>query len=326
MLVEDDMVMEWPQSGERFVGRANVLAAMGAVEVKPEFAGQPRLIGSGHVWVLMVPFGTVRRSSSTSPCSRSRTAGSSTPPATGALRSPHRSLERHSSIPAEERSKTATGHGCGRVPGRGHAAGLALNDCQPSRTTMKLTIRAATASAHQRPSTPYAARLTRLNPCQGGGDRGEDRIGAERPTRHPGSDPVLGDRKRREHQNRGDQQDGPDRRRPWMILGGERPKTTDDQVRGQDKQRQPDRPLRGLLDAVGSMRLARFIEKRHTRTIDANASITASAPKPSSARLPVWAAVKTAIEPTDAAPTDAQRRQPERLSQVRGSTGHVLQG
>jgi len=54
-LVEDDMVMEWPQSGERFVGRANVLAAMGAVEVKPEFAGQPRLVGSGDLWVLMVP-------------------------------------------------------------------------------------------------------------------------------------------------------------------------------------------------------------------------------------------------------------------------------
>jgi len=55
MLVDDDMVMEWPQSGERFVGRANVLAAMGAVEVKPEFAGQPRLVGSGSLWVLMVP-------------------------------------------------------------------------------------------------------------------------------------------------------------------------------------------------------------------------------------------------------------------------------
>jgi ketosteroid isomerase-like protein len=54
-LVHDEMVMTWPQSGERFVGSANVLAAMAAVEVKPEFAGQPRLIGSGDVWVLMVP-------------------------------------------------------------------------------------------------------------------------------------------------------------------------------------------------------------------------------------------------------------------------------
>lgn len=54
-LVDSEMVMEWPQSGERFVGRENVLAAMSAVEVKPTFAGQPRLVGSGDVWVLMVP-------------------------------------------------------------------------------------------------------------------------------------------------------------------------------------------------------------------------------------------------------------------------------
>lgn len=54
-LVDDEMVMEWPQSGERFRGRENVLAAMGAVEVKPQFAGAPRLIGSGQLWVLMVP-------------------------------------------------------------------------------------------------------------------------------------------------------------------------------------------------------------------------------------------------------------------------------
>ena len=123
---------------------------------------------------------------------------------------------------------------------------------------MKLTIRAATASAHQRPSTPYAARLTRLIPARAAATAVRIASARSAPTRHPGSDSVLGDRKRREHQDRGDQQDGPDRRRPWMILGGECPKTTDDQVRGQDKQRQPDRPLRGLLDAVGSMRLARF--------------------------------------------------------------------
>ncbi len=54
-LMDDDMVMTWPQSGERFRGRANVLGAMGAVEVKPAFAGEPRLVGSGAVWVLMVP-------------------------------------------------------------------------------------------------------------------------------------------------------------------------------------------------------------------------------------------------------------------------------
>jgi hypothetical protein len=54
-MVDDEMVMDWPQSGERFRGRDNVLAAMAAVEVKPQFAGQPRLIGSGRIWVLMVP-------------------------------------------------------------------------------------------------------------------------------------------------------------------------------------------------------------------------------------------------------------------------------
>ena len=54
-MVDDQMVMEWPQSGEVFRGRENVLAAMGAIEVKPEFAGQPQLVGSGHIWVLMVP-------------------------------------------------------------------------------------------------------------------------------------------------------------------------------------------------------------------------------------------------------------------------------
>ena len=54
-LVDDEMVMEWPQSGERFRGRENVLGAMAAVDVKPQFAGTPRLIGSGPLWVLMVP-------------------------------------------------------------------------------------------------------------------------------------------------------------------------------------------------------------------------------------------------------------------------------
>jgi hypothetical protein len=54
-MVDDEMVMEWPQSGERFRGRGNVIGAMQAVEVKPQFAGEPRLIGSGSVWVLMVP-------------------------------------------------------------------------------------------------------------------------------------------------------------------------------------------------------------------------------------------------------------------------------
>ncbi|HEY4188779.1 MAG TPA: nuclear transport factor 2 family protein [Candidatus Limnocylindrales bacterium] len=54
-MIDDEMVMDWPQSGEQFRGSENVLAAMGAVEVKPQFAGTPRLVGSGEVWVLMVP-------------------------------------------------------------------------------------------------------------------------------------------------------------------------------------------------------------------------------------------------------------------------------
>ena len=54
-MVDDQMVMVWPQSGERFRGRENVLGAMAAVQVRPEFAGEPRLIGSGNLWVLMVP-------------------------------------------------------------------------------------------------------------------------------------------------------------------------------------------------------------------------------------------------------------------------------
>ena len=54
-MVDEGMVMEWPQSGERFRGRENVLGAMAAVEIKPQFAGVPRLTGSGPLWVLMVP-------------------------------------------------------------------------------------------------------------------------------------------------------------------------------------------------------------------------------------------------------------------------------
>jgi hypothetical protein len=50
-----DVVMEWPQSGERFTGRDNALAAMGATEEKPEFAGEPRIVGDGDAWVVMLP-------------------------------------------------------------------------------------------------------------------------------------------------------------------------------------------------------------------------------------------------------------------------------
>ena len=54
-LAHDDIVMEWPQSGERFRGKENALAALRAQTVKPEFAGEPRMIGAGDVWVVMVP-------------------------------------------------------------------------------------------------------------------------------------------------------------------------------------------------------------------------------------------------------------------------------
>jgi ketosteroid isomerase-like protein len=54
-LAHPDVTMEWPQSGERFRGRANALAAMNATEVKPELAGEPSMIGSGNVWVIRMP-------------------------------------------------------------------------------------------------------------------------------------------------------------------------------------------------------------------------------------------------------------------------------
>ena len=54
-LVHDDFVMDWPQSGERFSGRANAFGAMRAQRDRPEPAGPPRLVGSGDTWVLMMP-------------------------------------------------------------------------------------------------------------------------------------------------------------------------------------------------------------------------------------------------------------------------------
>lgn len=53
--VHDDIVMDWPQSGERFVGRDNAMGAVQAQETKPEFAGEPRIVGSGDLWVVMMP-------------------------------------------------------------------------------------------------------------------------------------------------------------------------------------------------------------------------------------------------------------------------------
>lgn len=54
-LVHDDMVMEWPQSGERFVGRENVTGALLATEEKGEPTGEPRMVGSGDLWTVVAP-------------------------------------------------------------------------------------------------------------------------------------------------------------------------------------------------------------------------------------------------------------------------------
>jgi SnoaL-like domain len=47
--------MAWPQSGERFLGRDNAMAALLATEEKPELAGEPRIVGDGSTWVLTMP-------------------------------------------------------------------------------------------------------------------------------------------------------------------------------------------------------------------------------------------------------------------------------
>lgn len=54
-LVHPDVVMEWPQSGERFTGVGNALGALRSQEEKPEMAGEPSLDGCGDVWVASVP-------------------------------------------------------------------------------------------------------------------------------------------------------------------------------------------------------------------------------------------------------------------------------
>jgi hypothetical protein len=54
-LVHDDIEMYWPQSGERFRGKDNALEAMRASEVKPEPAGEPRIVGGGDVFVMTMP-------------------------------------------------------------------------------------------------------------------------------------------------------------------------------------------------------------------------------------------------------------------------------
>lgn len=54
-LIHPDVVMTWPQSGERFVGRENAISAMVATETKPEPAGEPQVVGSHDVWTMMLP-------------------------------------------------------------------------------------------------------------------------------------------------------------------------------------------------------------------------------------------------------------------------------
>ena len=54
-LAHPDITMSWPQSGERFIGRDNALGALLATEEKPEFAGEPRIVGDGSTWVLTLP-------------------------------------------------------------------------------------------------------------------------------------------------------------------------------------------------------------------------------------------------------------------------------
>ena len=54
-LAHPEIEMWWPQSGERFVGRDNALGALLATEEKPEFAGEPRIVGEGSSWVLTMP-------------------------------------------------------------------------------------------------------------------------------------------------------------------------------------------------------------------------------------------------------------------------------
>jgi ketosteroid isomerase-like protein len=54
-LVHDDLEAFWPQSGERLIGPDNAIAAQMANEVKPRPAGDPRIVGQGDTWVMMLP-------------------------------------------------------------------------------------------------------------------------------------------------------------------------------------------------------------------------------------------------------------------------------
>jgi hypothetical protein len=54
-LLNDDFEGFWPQSGERLIGPDNAIGAQLATEVKPVPAGEPRIVGGGDTWVLMLP-------------------------------------------------------------------------------------------------------------------------------------------------------------------------------------------------------------------------------------------------------------------------------
>ncbi len=54
-LAHDDLEAFWPQSGERLIGPDNAIAAQLANDVKPVPAGEPRIVGEGNTWVMMMP-------------------------------------------------------------------------------------------------------------------------------------------------------------------------------------------------------------------------------------------------------------------------------
>ena len=54
-LVTDDFTMSWPQSGERFRGRENALGALSVQGDVPTPEGEPRIVGGGDTWVVMMP-------------------------------------------------------------------------------------------------------------------------------------------------------------------------------------------------------------------------------------------------------------------------------
>lgn len=51
-LVDEDVTMEWPQSGERFRGVENAAGALLANEVRPEVADEPSIAGEGRHWTM----------------------------------------------------------------------------------------------------------------------------------------------------------------------------------------------------------------------------------------------------------------------------------